>query len=120
MAWIALDMSSTYMMSGNRRSRWRYGGMYDLADITPAPLGGRKYHGWVEDAMAGLGSVFFTGERPGVFSGFTERRTHVCRQCDRRTARGSKSPRYYTHNNTELLRLWLMAIANGDDRIRLQ
>jgi hypothetical protein len=123
MAWIALDQQGAHMVSANRRIRpkWRQGGVFDLAALTPAPTtGGRRLQGWVEDAQANLGSVFPTGERPGIFSGFTERRTHICRKCKHRKKHGKPRPRAYTHTNTALLRLWLDAIANGEHEIRLK
>ena len=110
LGFIAIKTQGASIESGNRlspRSK-RIGGIYDLADITQ-PDGHRTYPGWVEDARAGLGYVFPTGEREGVGSGFDERRQYRCR-CG-----GT-----YTLTNTELLRLYVGAIALGKAEIPLQ
>ncbi len=84
--------------------------MYDLADITPASGDGRRQLGWQEDAEAGRGNVTATGERPGVASGFAERRTHICPCCHAA----------YTHTNTTLLQLYLTATSRGELELRLR
>lgn len=110
-AFLALAPQGAHVISGNTRQppKRRHGGVYDLADITPAHGGGRRQLGWQEDAAAGRGNITATGERPGVASGFAERRTHTCPRC--RAA--------YTHTNTTLLQLYLTATSRGDPEIRL-
>ncbi len=110
-AYLALMPQGAHVLSGNKRQppKRRHGGIYDLADITLAHGEGRRQLGWQEDAQAGRGNVTPTGERPGVASGFAERRTHTCPRCHAA----------YTHTNTTLLQHYLNAIARGDTGIRL-
>lgn len=111
LGYIAVDMQGAFVRSGNRRTRpkWRYGGVYDLDDITD-PLGTtRDFQGWVEDARAGVGSVVPTQERPGTFSGLPTRRTYTCQKCGK--------PRTFT--STTLLKLFLSAILRADSEITL-
>jgi hypothetical protein len=110
LGFIALTTQGAQIKSGNRlapRSQ-RFGSTYDLADIT-RPEGHRTYPGWVEDARAGVGYVFPTGERDGVGSGFDERRQYRC-SC------GAT----YTVTNTQLLKIYVGAIALGCNKMPLQ
>ncbi len=120
MGWVALAGQGAYVVSGNRRTSRdaRLGGVFDLADEGSRHSLGLP--GWVQDAEQGRGSVIPTGERPGVFSGFPERRTHVCKKCAQRRYRGETRLGHYTHRNTELLRLYLEAVATGNREIRLK
>ena len=112
MAWVAIDEGSARAVSANRRrppKGRQHGGIYDLLDITPGGGLGRAQEGWVEDANANKGSVRPTGERPGITSGYNERRTHTCQRCGRTS----------THTNETLLRRILEAIRHCDAVIRL-
>ena len=111
-AFVALHTEGSYLVSANGRIRpkSRRGGVYDLADITPAKGKSRGLQGWQDDAAAGKGAVSPTGERPGIGSGLAERRKHTCKGCGA----------VYTHTNTTLLRLYLDAIASGHPEIRLR
>ncbi len=110
-AYAALHPTLAYVMSGNKLQppKKRRGGAFDLAGIEPGGLG-HGFDEWVEDARAGKGTVHPTGERPGIASGFPERRTHRCRRCNAS----------YTHTNTRLLQMFLRAIATNDADIRLK
>lgn len=110
-AYAALDPTLAYVVSGNRRQppKKRRGGVFDWAGIEPGGPG-HGFPEWVEDAKAGKGTVRPTGERPGIASGFPERRTHSCTRCKAS----------YTHTNTRLLQMFLYALNSSDTEIRLK
>ena len=112
-AWIALKDQTALLALANKLQppKRRYGGMYDLDDITQAGLSGRAQEGWVEDANAGKGSLTPTRNREGVGSGYNERAIWHCRN------RGCA--RKFTRVNNTLLAKYLHAIAAQTDFIVL-
>lgn len=101
LGFIALKTQGAAVESGNKLSKpkRRIGGIYDLAQIVEHS---GRFPEWVDDANAGKGYVYPTGDRREASTGEPQRRQYRC-PC------GAT----YTYTNTQLLRIYLGGLADG-------